>query len=78
VCSRLLACAHSSSFPGRFLNEHNGDREAADEAFEMEYASETAQGYRAVLDRIRADRKASGASKSRQGKKSSAPAPTLE
>lgn len=65
ACPRILACAHSSLPPGRFLDEDNGDREAAGEAFEMEYASETAQGYHAVLDRIRADHKANGASKSR-------------
>jgi hypothetical protein len=71
MCASLIALC-------RLLDEHNGNRGASDEAFETKYAAETAQGYHAVLDRIRNDRKASGASKSRRGKKSSAPAPTSE
>jgi hypothetical protein len=51
---------------------HNGDRNLADVAFEQAFPKETAQGYEAILAKIRALRAERGLSRPRKKKRTAA------
>lgn len=56
----------------RYLAKHNGDRNLADAAFEEAFLNETAQGYEAVLAKIRMLRAERGVSRPRKKKRTAA------
>jgi hypothetical protein len=53
----------------RYLTRHHGDRHLADTAFELAFPKETAQGYEAILAKIRALRAERGLSRPRKKKR---------
>lgn len=53
----------------RYFKQHNGDRSLADAGFELAFPDETAQGYEAILLKIRALREERGQSRPRKKKR---------
>lgn len=69
MCQSLSPLCLHTDHNRRYFKQHNEDRSLADAEFELAFPDETAQGYEAVLFKIRALREQRGQSRPRKKKR---------